>query len=105
MKNAAPGATRAARSEILGDTFTSTTNILSPTVPPAQDPASGLTIAYRQCCEARALSFANGLQHLHTAVDGLQALAKQTGLIDRIGLDQVYAMMSAAFGAVRRGAI
>jgi hypothetical protein len=101
MSRAALGQAKAARTDF-GDmaiTITSTA-ILSPAILPAQAPDQIEVFIER--CEARALLFINGAFELHDAVDELQAAAERTGLVDRIGQDQVQAMMGAAFAAVRK---
>jgi hypothetical protein len=52
-------------------------------------------------CQARAQLFAAGEIDLHEAADVLQYAAKQSGLVDELGQDEVQAIMSAAFAAVR----
>jgi len=52
-------------------------------------------------CEARALLVANGLMTLIEAVDGLQAAAERTSLVDELGQDAVQGMMGAAFARWR----
>jgi hypothetical protein len=100
MNNAALAG--AARSDQFGDTAITTSRI-SPSVPNAQalivpDPIE----VFRERCEARALLFVHGQMSLHEAVDRLQAAAERGGLIDCIGQDEVQAVMSAAFAAVRK---
>ena len=56
--------------------------------------------AYAARCEARALLFISGQLSLHDAVDELQAYAEQSGLIDRLGQDEVQRIMAIAFAAV-----
>jgi hypothetical protein len=92
----------AARSDQFGDTAITSSRI-SPSVPNAQalgtvpDPIE----VFHERSEARALLFGHDQMSLHDAVDELQAAAERTGLIDRIGRDEVQAIMSAAFAAVR----
>jgi hypothetical protein len=56
---------------------------------------------FRARCEARAVLFASGEITLHDAVDGLQADAVASGLVARIGQDEVQRIMAQAFGTVR----
>jgi hypothetical protein len=98
-QNAALGQAKAARTGHFGDINTSNGNI-SPSVPNAQAPDQ--IEVFRERCEARPLLFVCGQMSLHDAVDGLQAAAERTGLIDRIGQDEVQAIMGAAFAVVRR---
>jgi hypothetical protein len=51
--------------------------------------------------EARALLWQAGEFDLHEAIDELQAAAVRDGLVAAIGQDEVQAIMSAAFAAVR----
>lgn len=96
-QNAALGQAKAARTEF-GDFSNSNRNI-SPGVLNAQAP--DMIEVFRERCEARALLFVNGQMSLHDAVDELQASAERCGLIDRIGQDQLQAIMGTAFAAVR----
>jgi hypothetical protein len=52
--------------------------------------------------EARALLYAACEMDLHEAVDGLQAFAVQSGLVEQIGQDAVQAILADAFHAVVR---
>jgi hypothetical protein len=61
-----------------------------------------LVAMFRERCWARARLFAEGELEIHTAVDELQEAATRDGLVAAIGQDQVQAMMSEAFGAVRK---
>jgi hypothetical protein len=57
--------------------------------------------AFRLRCEARALLWNVGEFDLHKAVDGLQADAEASGLVEHIGQDQVQQIMSDAFAPFR----
>ena len=52
---------------------------------------------FRGRCEARAILVEACLFNLQDAVDGLQADAERTGLVDDIGQDAVQKMMTEAF--------
>jgi hypothetical protein len=95
--SAALGQAKAARSDQFGDTAT-TKSTISPGVLNAQAPDP--IEVFRERCDARALLFVHGEMSLHDVVDELQAAAERTGLIDRIGQDQVQAIMGAAFAVV-----
>jgi hypothetical protein len=96
MNNAALAG--AARSDQFGDTAITISRI-SPSLPNTQAPDP--IEVFRERSAARALLFVNGQMSLHDAVDELQAAAERTGLIDRIGQDEVQTIMGAAFAAVR----
>jgi len=51
-------------------------------------------------CEARALLHISGELSLHDAIDELQTYAEASGLLDRIGQDEVQRIMGIAFTAV-----
>jgi hypothetical protein len=55
---------------------------------------------FREVCEARALLVKACLFDLQDAVDGLQADAERSGLIDDIGQDAVQKVMADAFAIV-----
>jgi len=57
---------------------------------------------FRERCEARAILCEACVYDLIEAVDGLQADAERTGLVDEIGQDAVQAMMANAFAIVPR---
>jgi hypothetical protein len=67
-------------------------------MPGARSASSEAVYAAR--CDARALLFANGLLSLHEAVDELQTYAEKSGLVDRLGQDEVQRIMGVAFAAV-----
>jgi hypothetical protein len=56
---------------------------------------------FRARAEARAALWQAGEISLHDAVDKLQAAAERNGLVDEIGQDEVQAILSTAFAAVR----
>jgi hypothetical protein len=56
-----------------------------------------LVEAFRAQCEARVYLVDQLEMDLHEAVDGLQAAAVATGLVDQVGVDGVQAIMSDAF--------
>lgn len=68
-----------------------------------------LVKAFRALCDSRAYRWRAGeiaAEHggdgwIGYAVDPLQAWAVTNGLVDKIGQDQVQAIMAASFGAVR----
>jgi hypothetical protein len=57
--------------------------------------------AFRARAEARATLWHAGEYTLTEAVDGLQADAEASGLVDHIGQDQVQAILAAAFAPYR----
>jgi hypothetical protein len=61
------------------------------------DPAE----AFRARAEARAMLWHAGEYALHEAVDGLQADAEASGLVDHIGQDEVQRIIAAAFWPYR----
>jgi hypothetical protein len=69
------------------------------TIKPAARPRTREIFVAR--CEARAELWQAGEFDLHEAVDELQAAAVRDGLVAKLGQDEVQAVMSAAFGAVR----
>jgi hypothetical protein len=72
----------------------------------SRKPAAKLdpTEIFRVRCEARALLYAHGELDLHDAVDGLQADAVASGLVDAIGQDAIQRIMSDAFHRFRERA-
>jgi hypothetical protein len=62
-----------------------------------QIPASDV---FRERCEARAVLVEACLFDLQDAVDGLQADAERTGLVDKLGQDAVQKMLANAFAIV-----
>jgi hypothetical protein len=64
---------------------------------PAEIVAPDAVFAER--CEASARRHLSGELSLHGAIDELQAYAEDSGLIDRIGQDEVQRIMGAAFAA------
>jgi hypothetical protein len=66
----------------------------------ARTPIS-LTTLFRARAEARALLYAACEMDLHEAVDGLQAFAIESGLVEQIGQDAVQRILRDAFHAVR----
>jgi hypothetical protein len=58
-------------------------------------------LAFVARAEARAILWAAREMDLHGAVDGLQADAVSTGLIERPGQDAVQRILADAFGSVR----
>jgi hypothetical protein len=63
--------------------------------PPA-DPLDVLAVRAR----VRAYLVSSGDFDLHDAVDGLQAYAIESGLVDAVGQDRVQSILSEAFAAV-----
>jgi hypothetical protein len=57
---------------------------------------------FRARCAAQAHRCGAGEVDLHDAVDGLQADAIASGLVDAIGQDAVQTMMAEAFRSVRQ---
>jgi hypothetical protein len=57
--------------------------------------------AFRERAEARALLWSLGEYTLIEAVDVLQADAERTGLLERLGQDEVQRILSEAFGPYR----
>jgi hypothetical protein len=55
---------------------------------------------FRERCEARAILVEACLFDLQDAVDGLQADAERTGLVDELGQDAVQKMLANAFAIV-----
>jgi hypothetical protein len=55
---------------------------------------------FRERCEARAILVNACVYDLQDAVDGLQADAERTGLVDELGQDAVQRMMAEAFAIV-----
>jgi hypothetical protein len=66
---------------------------------PAEKPIPAIDI-FRERCEARAILVEACLFDLQEVVDGLQADAERTGLVDELGQDQVQRMMAEAFAIV-----
>jgi hypothetical protein len=69
----------------------------------ARKPAEKLIPAidiFRERCEARAILVEACLYDPQEAVDGLQADAERTGLVDELGQDAVQRMMADAFAIV-----
>jgi hypothetical protein len=59
------------------------------------------TDAFRARAETRAMLWHAGEYTLHEAVDGLQAGAEASGLVEHIGQDQVQEVMAVAFWPYR----
>jgi hypothetical protein len=56
---------------------------------------------FKERCEARCLLVAGGAMPLIEAVDGLQLAAERTGLIDKLGQDEVQRIMGESFARWR----
>jgi hypothetical protein len=59
--------------------------------------------AFTERAWARAFLWSAGEYSLHEAVDALQAAAIRSGLIRRVGQDEVQRIMAAAFAPYREG--
>jgi hypothetical protein len=71
---------------------------MKPATKPARvDPLA----AFQARCESRALLYRAGELTLHDAVDELQHAAEASGLVAKLGQDQVQAIMSESFAVVR----
>jgi hypothetical protein len=102
-ENAALGQAKAARKNLCDTAISTSTAIISSSVPNAQAPGTvpDPFEVFCERCDARAVLFFNGHMSMHEAVDELQAAAERTGLVDRIGQDHVQQIMGAAFAAPR----
>jgi hypothetical protein len=89
---------RAARELVVNGT---NTRLISPAIAPALAPCPDPIVVFTEQCEARALLYANSQIQLQHAVDGLQTIAEQSGLIALIGQDAVQQIMGKEFAAVR----
>jgi hypothetical protein len=70
-------------------------------VPKIDNRSRPINDVFRALCESRALRWQCGDLELADAVDWLQAIAEQNGLIKQIGQDAVQLIMARAFAAVR----
>jgi hypothetical protein len=60
-----------------------------------------LLVAFRRRCMARVAAVRSGKMQLLDAVDALQAVAEQEGLIREFGQDEIQRILSEVFGALR----
>lgn len=61
--------------------------------------AAAIEARFAELCDNRALLYVGGVLDLHEAVDELQAYAKLTGVVDRIGQNEAQHVMAMAFAA------
>jgi hypothetical protein len=98
MKNATTRASRVALSSSDNGNAGNPKNCnLSEARRSAQASPSKLLAIFRERCEAQALLVAEGMRPLQDAVDQFQQAAVDQGLVDHFGLDEIQAIMSAAF--------